>query len=278
MKEKDSLIAQQIIEGNIRNQANFESTSFIYKTTNEWIYEYQSYFLNNEKILLPISSGEQILTAISFGKKTIDIYDLNRFALFYFHLKVAAIKALKEVENYLFFFYQDSCPTFDTIYDDFYTEIRNYLEKEDQEFWDFLFQFYDWSYLSNSLLFSQEPVYLQKVMKNNPYLEKDSYQTLRKELSSVTINSYLGDISDLAISIKEKYDLVYLSNICFYKTKGEYFTLLENLPLEENGVALTYVYREEEKYLKEFPLDTFQPFKEHSGGILVHQKKKKFYL
>ena len=80
------------------------------------------------------------------------------------YLKLAALEALSRDEYSDFFYgYIDTSEKYDDMYFDL---IRSNLETENKEFWDSLFNFYDWYEIYNSPLFSSEIVVQSLVEKN----------------------------------------------------------------------------------------------------------------
>ena len=92
--------------------------------------------------------------------------------------------------------------------------MRDNLEGKAKIFWDGLFQFYDWSDIYNSMLFSSEPCYMKQVLLRNKHLDGLEYQNLRSEIPNVTITPYIGDINKLVSNFTSTYDFINLSNIC----------------------------------------------------------------
>lgn len=242
MVKEDSILAQKIVGLSHSNCKNtmFHNESAIYIKSNELITEYEKYLQNKKDVLSVIASADQIITMILGGSKNIDSFDISTFPKYYMYLKLAGIMSLN-VEDYLNFFYKiDDKPE---VYDDLYFDlIRNNLEKEAKEFWDSLINFYDWNDITSSTLFSSEPVSVSSVLNQTSFINTESFSKLKELIPNININTYEGNILDIADNFNKKYDLIYLSNIIYYVDRKEYKELLEKLKLTDNGIALTYLY------------------------------------
>ncbi|MGN1371752.1 MAG: DUF3419 family protein [Candidatus Coprovivens sp.] len=106
MVKDDVVLAQKIIsrsEFNFGCENTFHNSSAIYRFSNERLQDYGEYFVNKNKVLSVISSGDQILNAILNGVKDIDAFDISVFPKYFLYLKIGAIKSLSR-EEYLNFF------------------------------------------------------------------------------------------------------------------------------------------------------------------------------
>ena len=275
MVKDDVVLAQKIIsrsEFNFGCENTFHNSSAIYRFSNERLQDYGEYFVNRNKILSVISSGDQILNAILNGVKDIDAFDISVFPKYFLYLKIGAIKSLSR-EEYLNFFCDTNYSAED--YDDMYERIRENLDEEIKEFWDGLFDFFDWQDIYNSTLFSSEPYFTSTAIEQNRYLKNDeSYNRLRDSINDVNINIYEGNIFDLVNSLNNRYDLIYLSNIFYYNDANDYRELLGKLLLTDNGITITYLYRVNEKIKKFFSSDgyEFEKFVNVDSGIMIYHK------
>lgn len=275
MVGEDVIIAQQVVSGvkyNFGSEEMFHNTSAIYKISNERIQDYHRFLTNKKRMLSVISSGDQILCGILEGTKEIDAFDISRFPKYFLFLKIAAIQALSR-EEYIDFFY-GVCNR-DEIYEEMYDSIRVYLEDEPLEFWDGLLNFFEWKEVYNSTLFSSEPYIERTAINQNKYLQSDEqYNKLRQVIGSVTIRTYEGDILDLASSFSVSYDIIYLSNIVYYVNKERYKKTLEELPLNEHGMVLTYMYKIQQQAIDFFQSDniTFEKFEKSDSGVMIYHK------
>jgi len=261
----DLVIAQQMITRGSKSKDTFHSSSFMYMTTNEKINLYQYWLQNKSKVLSVTSSGDQIFNSLLEGSLDIDAYDISRFPKYLVELKRAAFLALTR-EEFIDFFFVDVHK--DEYYDDLYFKIRNYLDKFYRDFWDGLINFFDWSYIINSPLFSSQPVNLNSILDNNIYLA--NFNKMREIVSNANIKYITGNIFQIAKASKTKYDLINLSSIIYYVS--HYNDLLHSLPLTEGGIALTYLYSIPSALVTAYPDCDFINFKNHNEGIMLYKK------
>ena len=272
---EDVVIAQQIVsiaKFNFGSEENFHNTSAIYRISNERIEEYHKFLTNKKRMLSVIASGDQILCGILEGTKEIDAFDISRFPKYFLFLKIAAIQGLSR-EEYIDFFY-GACGS-DEVYEDMYDRIRPYLKDELLEFWDGLLNFFDWKEVYNSTLFSSEPYIESTAIRQNKYLQNDNdYNKLREVIGDVVIRTYEGDILDIASSFDVPYDIVYLSNIVYYVNKERYKKAMMELPLSEQGMVLTYMYKIQPSAIEFFKDDnvSFTKFDNCESGVMIYHK------
>ena len=69
-----------------------------------------------------------------------------------------------------------------------YYTINPILEKESREFWDGLLNFFDFSEITASTLFSNEIVSPRNITKKNIYLQnEENYQRLKNNIQQVNL-------------------------------------------------------------------------------------------
>ncbi len=275
MLHDDIVYAQRIISHSVYNfggDSMFHNKSSIYRTTNEKIYNYHEYLINRKRVLSVIGSGDQILNVILEGTLEIDAFDISSFPKYFMYLKMASIKALSR-EEYIDFIFE--CSNTDDYYDEIYDRVLACLSGDAKDFWESLFNFFDWFEIYNSTLFSSEPYVTEYAVNQNKYLQSDeAYEELRSKLDSVTINTFDGDIFDLIKGLNRKYDFVYLSNIVYYNDVNKYKKLLGDIHLTDQGLALTYVYSMHSEMKKIFEGDSysFKKFVNSSAGVVLYHK------
>lgn len=276
MLNDDIIKAQRIVSGvehNFGNKDIFHSSSAVYKVSNERIQDYVKYFNNRNKILSVIGSGDQILNSILMGTKEIDAFDISVFSKYFLELKIAAIKALT-IDEYIDFFYEVT--NSDEIYEDMYAKISIYLNPVVLEFWDGLFNFFEWKDIYNSTMFSSEPYIASNAINQNKFLQSESeYDNLRSLLKGIKIKYYEGDILEIYSYFRDSYDLVYLSNIVYYCSKTKYRDMLGNLKLTSRGISLTYFYNVQGYAMEFFQGSniTFDKFDSVDSGVMIYSKK-----
>lgn len=275
MLHDDIVKAQRIVSGaeyNFGNTNMFHNSSAVYKISNERIQDYEKYLRKRNKVLSVIGSGDQILNCILNGTKNIDAFDISVFPKYFLELKMAAIKALT-VDEYIDFFYEVT--NRDEVYEDMYYRIAVYLENDICEFWDSLFNFFEWKEIYNSTMFSSEPNIASNAINQNKFLQsEEEYNRLREELDNVKITYYEGDILELSSYLRDSYDLVYLSNIVYYCNKDKYREMLGNLNLTDKGISLTYFYKMQGHAIEYFQGTniSFEKFETVDSGIMISSK------
>lgn len=277
MVADDIVLAQRIVSGsnfnvNLQGQP-YHSSSFIYRKTNEKINEYQAYLQERKKIASVIASGNQILNSVYEGTSDITAFDISSFPEYYFKLQVAAISTYSR-DEFCNFLYDDSID--DDAKDDMYFGFSSELDFNTKKFWDSLFQFFDWSDMRQSTLFSSDAIFLEQVVKQNKYLQSDEcYEQLRHNLRDATFHFYTGDICSLAKDLPGEYDFINLSSIVYYKKVAEYQKLLKDLPLREQGQSLTYLYDVlQAQDSLAMSNCSFEKFSNESSGVMIYTKKK----
>lgn len=277
MLDDDVILAQQIVSGkysNYNENKTYHDNSFIYKFSNELIAHYQKYLKNRNKALIITASGDQILNSILAGTYDITSCDISRFPKYFFELKKAAILSLDKKE-YLNFFLKDDHYD-DILNDEIYDKFRNNMNEEYKTFWDGLFQFFEGGEIYNSQLFSHEITTQYTAISRNSYLQYDNYEKLQQQIKKANVSHKIGDIKNIILNDKNKYDLVNLSSVIYFY-QDDYKELLKSINLNDNGIILSYLFdnnrrRKYEKlfFEKEFFLDYLTP----NDCSLVYKKVK----
>lgn len=271
---EDIIFAQKVVSvasSNFGSKDNFHNTSAVYKVTNERMRDYHKYLKNRKRILSVIASGDQILNSILDGAREVDAFDISVYPKYFMFLKIAAIKSLSR-EEYIEFFYEST----DTSekYDEMYDKIRVNLTGSVRDFWDSLFDFFDWFDIYNSTLFSSEPYSTSYAVGQNRYLDsEEEYNKLRRVIDDVVIRTYDGNILEMDFDVS--YDLVYLSNIIYYSDVNKYKDMLERFNLNENGIVLTYFYKVQE-HIKDYFCEedyVFDKISDSEATVMLYSKK-----
>lgn len=255
--DDDINIAKEIIDGKMNNEVyKFSDTSSIYKTTNECISHkpYVEALENKKRVLSIIGSGDQILNSILFGANDIVGIDISTFPKYFLSLKLAAIKTLKKMEYLEYFYGNSSRPFSDRIYE----LIRCELDDSTRIFWDSLYNEYN-EKLYNSKLFGDFEIKADRATVNNPFLQDNFYDDMKKSIEKVNIELLKYDMFKVNELNLDNFDLILLSNIInniyvfnkesiylsqykkmFLNMIKEYKEYLTTLPLNKKGIALTY--------------------------------------
>lgn len=278
MVKNDLLAAQQIISGSRTNvlfhKQPYHKSSFIYRKSNEKISMYQDYLKHRSCVASVIASGNQILNSIYEGTLDITAFDVSVFPRYYLELQLALLMSFSR-EEFCKFLYDDTVE--DEVFDDMFFEARQYLTLDSKIFWEGLFQFFDWSDIRQSTLFSSDAVFLDEVKKQNYYLQSDeNFNQLKESMKNVSLDFYTGDVSEIMLSLPKKYDFINFSSIIYYKKLDEYYRMLSQVPLLPEGQALTYLYEITPSVVSVLQQEgcTFSKFSDEKEGVMIYTKKK----
>ena len=251
--KEDLKIAQLIISNHYvdNDYRNYNSTSTIYRCTNEIINcsEYINILKDKKRILSVIASGDQIINSILLGSRDIVGYDISIFPKYFLYLKLAGIKKLDKFEYLDYFVGNYYSKLMNT---DVYDKIREELPSKCRIFWDGLYNSFEPFDLNESYLLCNEPFSKDILIYRNLYLQDDNYKKTRLKLDKINLTIYDDNIFKLVNNNIGKFDLINLSSIIHYPKDNfgsidfglrKYREFLEELPLNENGEALSYLYR-----------------------------------
>lgn len=265
----DLLLAQKIICNKFCNINSdiYHENSFVYLFTNEKIKLYQKFMKNRKNSLSIISSGDQVLN-LCLECSNIDCFDISRFPKYLLELKKALILSLN-YDDYIEFFF-NSIHYNNEKYDDFYYESRINLDKEYRDFWDGLFNYFDWTEICNSTLFSSQTISLNQILEYNTYLSYDNYNLLKSNLKNVNFNYYISSIQELFNILNKSYDFINLSSIIYYV--NNYKDILSTLKLNDDGIALTYLYKITTELINNYNNCSFCQFENNPEGVMILKK------
>ena len=270
---QDIITAQQLVSGKTSNIGNtsFHNNSVIYKGTNEKQVSYNHYLEGKKDILTTLGSGDQVLNSILVNPNSITAFDISRFPKYFLYLKLAAVLNLS-YEEFIFFFFEST--TTSEIYDDMYDKISRSLSKDDKDFWDSLFSYFDWYDIYESSLFSNETVIPSYHTTQNPYLTEENYYRLRELIPTINLQTKVGNI--YTMDFEKEYDFINLSNIWNYNNPNIHKELLKRLPLRVGGQAISYSYDLSDKVRKFFQDEniSFEQFPDSKAGVFVYTKKR----
>lgn len=163
--------------------------------------------LKDKKVLTVGSSGDQALYSLLYGAKDITIADLNIYTKPFVEFKIAAIKAFDK-KAFLETFYSLMCKRETFIKDTkTYSKISRYLDGKSKIFWDNIFLEGDPELLYGFFQICGAFSY-----------EKINYDKLRNKLlnNDYKINYIFANYEEFPKVLKEKYNLILLSNIKDY--------------------------------------------------------------
>lgn len=265
---------------------SFISPCYLFSNENLKAY-YENLFLKDKSVLTVTGSGDQVLSAILYGAKSVDTFDLNKLAYYNLMLKKYAIVSLD---------YDEFCK-FYNLYDSYdrlkpYAKIsQNIKEEQVRFFWDNLFNddqdnFYYYSLGKGGTL--------ELLQKRIPYMNIKNYKLLKDKLFDCKIVYKNLDIFELPFEFNEKYCFINLSNILQYiLDKDKFIKLVNELSinnlLNDGSILLNYYWNSNSdsvdysnhevynklnanKYLID---DTATVDQKVSGSIMVYTKKSK---
>ena len=209
--------AIKIIQNNKPTIFGIEKYQSIYMFTTENINGViNSLEVKDKNILTVSASGDHIFNMLLNGAKSIEAYDINYFAKYYFYLKEAAIRTLTYKE-FINFFFSKTYSFNKHIFEDklFFKVVDNIKDKEAKIFWDILISGVGGKKLYNSNLFFKNYYPKNTYIECNDYLKnEENYKVLQQLLNDYTYTFYLVNIfNNLSNIPTKKYDIIYLSNI-----------------------------------------------------------------
>lgn len=184
------------VEDEIRDFYNSDGVFF---NSNEELNEiFDSFDFNRKNILSVLGSGDQAFHLINRGAKKVDLFDINKSAIYYFYLRIWMIK-------YLGMYYN-----MNDIDGSFIEEILGYVKPSNLEeenaymFWKSIIKDEMFDYFICSFFIKDS-----KSLRKNIIKDTDKLKSLlwKKTFSFSNI-----DITD-SIDISEQYDYIILSNI-----------------------------------------------------------------
>ncbi len=231
----------QKLDDFMRTRNHYTSVYHAYDKVYTFTTENQKGYMTDslgEDVLSVAGSGDQYLNLALLGARSIDSFDINKFALYHLKIKKAALMTLSKEEFYDFL----GCDA-----KKYYEKIRRHLDYDSLSFWNYYMKNYVTGGFHRSYLFLA--CYLSsRVFINNIYLMNDNYLSLQKKLlSHSNERCYHSDIYDLPNRLDKEYDSIYLSNIFDYqKDKMKYMDLVSTLyqnHLKKNGkIYYSYSY------------------------------------
>ncbi len=268
--EEKILKTEIILKNGYANLFSFSYTTF-YKAhdANNLIYkpyiftnENLNYFKNltdfsGKKVLVPTASGDHAFNALFLGAESVETFDINSIAKYFFNLKETAIRYLSRTE--FLEFYSDDNLLNETLYN----KIKIKLKTETRSFFNALFKIVKENNCLINTFFEETYMDEEKIIKSNPYLENEkSYLKLKNILlqHKKAINHKVCPAENIVENFDKK-DVIILSNIygaylLMHKNEMNFNRYLKNIPqlLTDDGtVSLNYIFgctsNENKKYL-----------------------------
>lgn len=198
--EKDFNCTRDIINGSSLTDEYYNS---IYFHSNEHLKDiFDQIDVKGKNCLSVLGSGDQAFYMFDRDAESVDLFDINKLAIYYYYLRVWAIK-------YLDRFYPDNYIDKDFVLNLLrYVKVSNKLEKFAYDYW--MKYAYGFENYKKDIL---EGLF---IIGNNPYLNKlDDLSRVKSRLNDC-INFFNMDLSDEIIPREKKYDIIYTSNIIDY--------------------------------------------------------------
>ncbi len=211
-----------------------------YAFSNEDLNWYYPLFnIRDNDILTVCGSGDQVLSAILYGAKSVDIFDSNKLCYYHLLLKISAIKSL-DFKDFIKFY---TLANFKEERIDYCNVIeKNISDDSVRSFWNQIFL--DKENLMH--IFISNYSYPELLMGKIPYLNEKNYYILKSKLATAQINFKNVGIFKTVDVFDKKYSFVNLSNILYYiLDKQAYISFvkqLSNKNLTENGSILLNYY------------------------------------
>lgn len=198
--------------------------SKIYFKSNEYLNElFKNIDLRDKRVLTVVGSGDQSFLCYDEGCESVDLFDINKLAIYYYYLRIWVI-------DYMNDFYPDL---------DSYNYLSNLLKKVEPKTEDERNAYLYWcQYAKTSFIKTGSLFY-----RNNGMIELkiSDLNRIKDKLKERNFNVYNVDISK-PWNHDKKYDIIFSSNISDYVPKEEesfkiYRDNLYDL-LEDDGVVV----------------------------------------
>ncbi len=221
---------------------------------------YYNYMNKNMQTLLTVTgSGDSIINSLLHGVKSVTTFDINQLAYYNMMLKIYMVKLLSYGEFLKYYFAYQNNKYLDK---EIFTEVMDYLPEDIKEFWSSLYKDFSSQEIANGLYRNCKDDKnnsirnMEESMMLNEYLSNRNYNYAKRRISNLKVNFIQGDIEQVPLSLKRKFDAINLSNVqeFYYKNPSEYRTLLEEryFPLlkEHASIMFAYIYRNSIEQLK----------------------------
>ena len=237
----DGLKTLEVISKNKDNcikYADFSKFSPCYKFSNENLTGYYDKFhdcIDRGQVLTVCGSGDQVLSSILYGAKSVDCFDSNYLTYYSMMLKIYIIKYL-EHRDFCSFYNLDKRKS-DKL--SIYNSLKIYIDdKNVRAFFDVLFE----SGLDFSYFFRNEDFSINDIFTCIPYLIRDDFYLLKEKIDDCKINFKCSGLLDVHDVFGGNYDFINFSNIYSYiNNKISFYSLIDNSfnnHLNDNGVII----------------------------------------
>lgn len=225
----------------MKQSNTYGKISKCYAFSNEDLNWYYPFFdINDNNVLTVCGSGDQVLSAILYGAKSVDTFDSNKISYYHLMLKISAIKSL-EYRDFMKFYTLEK----------FHEERNNYckviiqniIDDDIRLFWDQIFL----DKKNFPHCFIDDYVYPSIVADQIPYLNEKNYNILKSKIAGIKINFQNVDLFNTVDVFDKKYSFINLSNILYYISDKQafinfiHFLSLKNLQ-NKGSILLNYYW------------------------------------
>lgn len=192
---------------NLKAGGRFSAVSPVYPFATENIGGYYSAMdFRNKNVLCVASSGDHVINAFAAGAAAVTCFDLNFLARHMMELKLAALRAL-DLEAFKSFFRDLDAET--------YKKLE--LPVASRYFWDRAIGLRASSLFKDNHDGRAAADKAKNALLNNPYLQSvDAYQRAQDACKGRRVAFIQSDIAALADKLREKFDIILLSNLSDY--------------------------------------------------------------
>lgn len=185
----------------VMNGRRFPNYNKVYFYSNENISSVLSNFdVNGKKVLSVLGSGDQAFHLMNRGAERVDIFDINKLAIYYYYFRMWVI-------DYYNRFYPNDNFSIDYIKDVLsHVKIRTEEEKNVFNYW--------LSFIENVSNVKSNKMFYRGF--NDKYNNIDDLSLIKEKMRNFSY--YNVDVANNVNCIDKKYDVIYLSNIPDYIT------------------------------------------------------------
>lgn len=213
---------------------------FAYPFSNENLAKLFPYLpIRNGNLLTVGSSGDQVLNGIYYGAKSITVVDANLYTEPFIMYKISAIKNLSFNEFKSFIMHGNNAFHYKV-----YRKISHDIPVQVRTFWDTIILNQDYAESTDVAILFRGDV-TSKQIRSEFYKNEANYNYLKKLLNenNYSLNFITRCFNEFPYALRDKYDVILLSNVARYVKPEEYREVERALyfnNLKPNGVMQTY--------------------------------------
>lgn len=173
----------------------------------------------NKDVCTVASSGDQYVSAVYYGAKKVDLYDINYLTEFLTYLKIASFITLdyEEFIDFLIPIHED-CSTIKKRFWNLETlkKVLPNMPERAAYFWDnVMYVCHKVGFDGNFIVPKNKHSYMENIIKGMPfYANKEEYYKLQSTLRKREYPTFKqADVRTFGEVFNDKYDIIYLSNI-----------------------------------------------------------------